>query len=312
MFLLCAYKQPEYNKLMKEISYDDSSLKNKESEWLKKHRQRITPPISSPPPLGALPKEVMPSVAPQHSIVPDIAEDEEHHFGFIIFVLTLVLAFGIGVGAYVLIGVNKNVVAIPEAPAIENTATNDVQYTDILLSDSPRSQVLVDVALAFKNTSLTEGGVHHIAFVMNSTKGDTRPATIRELFQAIRTEPIPETLFNSLEDTLTYEISSQLEPTGKLTLLSRGSAHTFGAFFDWEAGMIRTLVPLLHPIQPTSYLKDLEGRKFHDERISSIDTRVLFDGGENVVLIYGFTDAKTLVIAGGRDAFLKKSQKIEE
>ncbi len=308
----CMRANTAYNKRMKEISYDDSLFKNKESEWLKKHKQRIPPPVSPLPPQEVAIKEVAVPAALVRPVAHTVTEDEEHHFGLIIFVLTLVLAFGIGVGAYVLIGINKKRVAVDETPVVEKIATNDVQYTNILLSNSPRAQVLVDVALAFKNTSLTESGVHHVAFMESTTKETTRPATVRELFGAIRVERVSDALFNSLEDSLKYEIYSDPVPAGKLILSSRGSAHTFGAFFDWEAGMVRTLVPLLHPIQPTSYLKDLEGRKFHDERIGTIDARVLFDGGENVVLIYGFIDPKTFVIAGSREAFFKESSKIEK
>lgn len=299
---------------MKEISYEGPAFKNEESEWLKNHK-RVTRAIPSTPEAEAGTREITPTITPLRSSaikkVPTYeTEHEDHHLGLIIFVLALMLAFGIGVGAYVLIGINKKPEPVPQKE-IAVVVTNTVQYTDILLSDSPRAQVLVDIALAFKNTSLVENGVHHVRFLVNRAVGGARQATVRELFQAIRTEPIPETLFTSLEERVTYEIPKGEPLAGKLVLTSRSVPHTFGALFDWEEGMTRTLTPLFHPILSTSYLKDLDGRKFHDERIGSINARVLFDGGENVVLIYGFTDAKTLVIAGNREVFLKESPKNE-
>ena len=309
---------------MKEISYEGESFKNEESAWLKNHRRSAptVPPaiISEPekkaaPPIVVTQAQTLPTVQ-EVTPLPDKApagdaENEEHHLGLIIFVLTLVLAFGIGVGAYVLGGINKKTDLTPIAPVeiAEEATANTAQYTDILLSDSPRVQILVDVALAFKNTSLAERGVHHVTFTVNNKKGGVQPATFGELLQAIQVERIPEALLNSLENTVAYEIPSGSPLAGRLILTSRSYAHTFGAFFDWEDGMTRTLTPLLHPILDTSYIKDLEGRKFHDERIDTIDTRVLLDAMDNVVLIYGFTDTRTLVIAGSRETFLMNTPK---
>jgi hypothetical protein len=275
--------------------------------------EKVLPPIArtTPPQVVATAPKAPPTAAPAPR---EDTENENHHLGMIIFVLMLVLAFGIGVGAYVLVGVNKKPEPITVAPAkaVEEIVPNMTQYTDILLSDSPRVQILVDVALAFRNTSLAEGGVHHVTFMVNNGKGGVQAATFGELLQAIQVERIPEALLNSLENTVTYEITSAVPLAGRLILTSRSYAHTFGAFFDWEDGMTHTLTPLLHPILDTSYIKDLEGRKFHDERIGAIDARVLFDAMDNVVLIYGFTDQKTLVIAGSRETFLSDIPKIAE
>lgn len=307
---------------MKEISYEGDSFKNEESAWLKNHRRTAPPtpaPIAEekvPPPITRPLSPQSTPVAPEapHVATPELQEDaehEEHHLGMIIFVLTLVLAFGIGVGAYVLVGINKKPEPIPEAPTktVEEVAPNTAQHTDILLTNSPRLQILVDVALAFKNTSLASGGVHHITFTVNNGKDGVRPATVGELFRAIRTSRVPDTLLNSLENSVTYEIPFGSPLAGRLTLSSRSPAHTFGALFDWEDSMARTLTPLLHPMPDTSYMNDLEGRKFHDERIGTIDARVLFDATDNVVIIYGFTDARTLVVAGNREVFLKNTLK---
>lgn len=291
---------------MKEISYEGSPYKKEESEWLKKHR-RTAPPLEPVP--G--PEQIVQAqpIAPQRmQNIPPVSvhatEDEDHHLGMIIFILMLVLAFGIGVGAYVLIGTSKKAEPVVQQEAAVVAEINTAQYTDILLSDSPRAQILVDIALAFKNTSLAEGGVHHVTFVANDVGGKSRPATVSEIFQAVRSERIPDSLFHSLETALTYEIRSGTPPAGKITLTSRSAAHTYGALFDWEQGLSKTLIPLLHPLLNTSYLRDIEERKFHDERIDGTDVRVLVDIMGDVVIIYGFTDPKTLVIAGSREAFL--------
>jgi len=299
---------------MKEISYEGSPFKKEESEWLKNHRRTSAPPPPIPvqetaqrAPIADVVKSAPVTGIPVHE------EEEDHHLGIIIFMLMLVLAFGVGIGAYVLIGTDTKPDPIPEVTAVADVAAiNSVQDTEIVLSGSPRTQILVDIALAFKNTSLEPNGVHRISFLMNEAGGKTRQATVRELFEAIRMERVPETLFTSLEDTVTYEIRGGEELAGKLTLNSRSNSHTFGAFFDWEERLAPTLIPLLHPILSTSYLKDLEERKFHDERINMIDARVLVDIMGDAVLIYGFTDQKTLVIAGSREAFLSGTQTQEE
>lgn len=299
---------------MKEISYEGSPYKKEESEWLKK-RRRTAPPPESAPALDArqvkLPIAITPPTSENIEQRTAQSKDEDHHLGFIIFILTLVLAFGVGVGAYVLIGIDKKPEPVAQK-AVEVAEVNTVQHTDILLSDSPRAQILVDIALAFKNTHLKDGGIHHVTFAVNDTNGKTRPATVSEVFQAIRSERIPDTLFHSLEPDIAYEIHPGISPAGRLTLSSRSAPHTFGALFDWERGFSQTLIPLLHPLLNTSYLRDIEDRKFHDERIGEIDARVLVDIMGDVVLIYGFIDPKTLVIAGSREAFLNNTSKIAE
>jgi hypothetical protein len=244
------------------------------------------------------------SETPLHPL-PAYEEHEELHLGRIILALFVVLAFGLGVGAYALVGTkvtssileSTNDTAMAMSPKITN------EDIDILLSDSSRAQVLVDVSITFGKTYLPEGGVRKVQFLVKGEEGVMRPATVKEFFQAINKFPGYDALVRSLDTPLLYEIGSDGTLVGKITLVSRSYANTFAEMLDWESALAQDILPVLHPEFTQNKLKEIEGRLFRDERIGDIDARILRDALGNVLVVYGFVDNKTLVIAGGKGMF---------
>jgi hypothetical protein len=222
--------------------------------------------------------------------------------GKIIFILLLVLTFGLGIGAYALIGTK---IAILGGMDNEATTTPLVtsEDTDILLSDSPRVQTLADIAIVFGKTTLLEGDTRKVQFLVKGEGGVPRPATVKEFFQAINKFPGSDALVRSLDTPLLYEIGSDGRLVGKITVLSRSYANTLAHMLDWESVIAQDLLPVLHPELTQNNLKETEGRVFRDERIGDIDVRVLSDPFGKPLIVYGFIGSKTLVIAGGRGMF---------
>lgn len=246
-----------------------------------------------------------------HEGVQALQEKDEPSLSTVIFVLSLVLAFGLGVGVYVLMGITiPNPLAGVLRTQLQAAAVTKVvsKPPEILLTDSPRAQILVDIGIASVNvsTSLDE---YAVPILIKEEDGSTRPAHAREFLNAISARPISERLLHSLDTSLTYSIYTTGEISGRLRLVSRSYPNTFAAMLDYEGIMARDILPLTHPRIRASDIVMSGKRTFVDERINNIDTRVLLDPFGDVLIIYGFLDKKTLLIAGDRDAFTQNTPK---
>ena len=257
--------------------------------------------------------KIITAPSPVHAAKESLAAHEEPHLGRIIFILLLVLAFGLGVGAYILIGtkhktpVGHNGVNGLAATATPDIITSTTAHADVMLSDSPRTQILVDISLLFGKTTLQTGETRPVVFLIKDAAGNSRPATSADFLNTMGVHPVSRLLIHSLDTDITYKILPGAAPTGELLFTSRSYPNTFAAMLDWEASMAGDILQILHPELNSNDLKAVSGRTFHDERIDGVDTRMLLDPLGNTLIVYGFPNPKTLIISGDRDAFLKST-----
>lgn len=278
---------------MKEIEYDGPGIKGP-SAWEKRYAE------SKANDARLLRTPSTRDFVPQKPIERSYSSYDEHkemHLGKIILVLILVLVLGLSIGAYALIGTRSSMLADTAATTTHPLVTSE--DTDIMLSDSPRAQILADIAIVFGKTVLPEGGVRKIRFLVKDERGGSRPATVKEFFKAVNKFSGSDALVRSLDSSFVYEVGSDAGLVGKLTLLTRSYPNTFAHMLDWESAMSQDLLPILHPELTQNNIKETEGRIFRDERIGDIDARILRDALGNVLIVYGFIDSKTLVITGG-------------
>ncbi len=78
---------------------------------------------------------------------------------------------------------------------------------------------------------------------------------------------------------------------------------TFAGMLDWEPDMRADLASFYPAPETTSASAPLRAPLFRDEVIDNHDVRVLRDGEGNTLLIYGYRDKETLVLARSVDAF---------
>ena len=231
-----------------------------------------------------------------------LEEESDSHLGWIIFILLLVLAFGLGVGAYALIGTK---VSLPFFPTATTTPSNQEATTEelgIVISGSPREQVFADISIAFGKTSLPLGEKRAVTFLVKDPTGATRPATVTEFLEAVLPEYPRFDIARSLDEDFVYEIRSGTTLAGALTVSSRSYANSFAAMLDREPMLASDLLPILNAWYDRKYIPELNGRPFKDEQIGTTNIRVLYDATGKAVIAYGFADKKVLVIAGNRDA----------
>ena len=84
--------------------------------------------------------------------------------------------------------------------------------------------------------------------------------------------------------------------TGYFELQSRSYPNTLAGMLEWEPMMAEDLIPALDPWVARKDISALRYRAFKDERIGTIDVRVLRGPDKNAFLAYGFLEKKTLII----------------
>lgn len=309
-----------YTEYMKEVEYEGPPMDEARPESIERSKgSPIAPTIrtfrndvneegSKTTRLGILMAQRARSEAAGRSRIPEEeSEHQEHHFGRIIFLLLLILAFGIGVGMYALIGGRTSTPALSEITEEGKTQTKQRNGGTIAIGHSSREQLLTAVLDMFRAATLARGETKLITLTTTDRAGETVAATTSALFSALDMIVQSETgnLVRSLESTLTYGIAldeASGEISGFLELRSRSYAETFAGMLRLEKTMASDLIPLLKPTMKKSNVLLLRGRAWNDERIEGVSARVLSDPDGVSSLAYAFLpDRKTLIIAGGRD-----------
>ncbi len=224
-------------------------------------------------------------------------EEDSIGLGKWIFVLSLVFAFGLGVGLYALVGFQLPFFSGQQATSTPLSTPED---TLINIENSPREQVLADISLTFGRTALPSGASRKINFI----KGDDRPATTKELFHSIVSTPYPKNFFDTFNQDIDYRIYSASNLTGVLLVKFDSYATTFSTLFDSEKILAENLVLLFNPWYQRKNIPLLRKISFKDFRVENLDLRVLIDHDQREVLAYTFIDKKYLIMGGNQEAIL--------
>lgn len=232
-----------------------------------------------------------------------VQNDSKSHLGMIIFVLFLVLAFGIGVGAYVLIG-TKTKIFTPPSEVTPEIIPLEQQPIEIQLSGAPREQIMADISINFGKTKLAVGGVREVHFILAPKGEPERRANTGEVLRALSISPPSDSLIRSLGEIPTYGIHVETNAlAGYLLFTTRSYPNTFSGMLEWENAMANDLIPAINPSYPRKEIKNFEGKIFTDERIAAVDARTLRDDTGKLLLAYTFIDRAKLLITSGEETF---------
>lgn len=227
-------------------------------------------------------------------------DEPSHHLGRTIFLLLLVLAFGIGVGLYALIGNSlfrsspSNTQGLPERKIIAQDGAS------LAINQSSREQILTSVADLFAQTTLAQGETRMIYFTATDATGENVYATTSAFLRKLGKAP-SESFLRSLDTQMVYGVYSVGELVGFFEFHTRSYPETFAGMLAWESVMGDDLILLLNPKMKKSDIALLRGRAFKDERIAGVPARVLSNPDNVASIAYAFPDRSTLIIAGGRD-----------
>jgi hypothetical protein len=221
------------------------------------------------------------------------------HLGRTIFLLLLVLAFGIGVGMYALIGTSRTFPFLSKTKDLPPKERPMEQVASITIDHVSREQLLTNIANFFGGATLADGDTQIVKFTA-SEDGDA--ATTSAVLSMLGVTSPPEDLLRSLDTSLVYGIYSSKELVGFFELRSRSYPETFAEMLNWEPAIGDALLPALNPEMKKSNIDVLRGRAFKDERVAGVHARVLSDPDGVVSIAYAFPDTKMLIIAGDREA----------
>ena len=232
-------------------------------------------------------------------------EEHPHHLGRIIFLLLLVLAFGIGVGIYALTSNTVPATRLPKKIASDQKQAVAPKEVTVALDHITHEELFTTIAALFHATVLPDGGTQAITLTITNNAGDAIAATTSTIFSALGvvTQTKIENLVRSLEGAGTYGMYSTGEIVGFFKLRSRSYPETFAGMLAWEPTMAETLLPILNPHLTKNAVALFRGRAFVDKRVAGVPARVLSDPDGVSSLAYAFLpDQKTLLIAGGQEA----------
>lgn len=295
---------------MKEIEFDVTAFEKSESEKEKKGK-----PVSKVPTVRTFRADVQDLMKDKAVSRSSIAmaeaarreargetrfpvQEKETHLGRIIFILFLVLAFGLGVGAYALIGTRFSLLSQTATSTAKEPTESPIT---ISLVNSPREQILADISIAYGKTFLPTGGSRPLEFRTSDKDGD-RVATLSEFWSATQQDAVPTALLSTLVDRFTYRVYSHSTLAGVISVSSRSYPESYAAIRDWEVSMPRALIPLISPWYDRKKISALYGRAFKDVRIGKYDARVLYDLDGTPLIAYAFMNKKALLVSGGTEA----------
>lgn len=318
---------------MKEIAYEGEEFKKEEGEWETKKPMRS---IGSEKvhPLRTYRADVEEMMVESKLTTVDIIEaetkrredrgekrlihdePEESHLGRMIFALLLLFALGLGIGAYALFGgIPKNLLSglggemsfgldtLIDTKKDTKSDTETSEPAIILITDSPREQILADISIAFGGTKLSPEMFRDVRF---EEGGETkRPASVSEFLSSAALFT-PSGLAQSFGATFLYRIYVLDRSSGYMILPVRSYPDAFSGMLSWEPRTPTGLVPLLSPWVDRKGLAQLElspSMRFSDIRIGGVDARMLKDASGSELLVYGFPTKDTLIIAATSDGF---------
>lgn len=166
------------------------------------------------------------------------------------------------------------------------------------------------LAAAKGNEPLSDGGVlvAYITYATTTDKGTVEvPATGGELFAALQL-PAPDILLRNVADESTVgAVRAGGEERPFFLLRVDSYERTYAGMLAWEPTMERDLT-VFYPAYPseattTPATEDPFRVSFVDDIVDNHDVRVLRDGEGKTLMLYGYRDKDTLVIARNEAAF---------
>jgi hypothetical protein len=234
-----------------------------------------------------------------------VVREESTGLGRIIFLLLLVIGFGIGVGGYALFGTKPVVEVATSTPVLPEALPT------LHISSVPREQTLADILIYFGKVNPEKDALAAITVTIDDAAGVSHTATTKELLTSLALRAPRTALLRALSDKVEYGVYGGGRTVGYIQVSVRSYPNSFAEMLAWEATLARDLVPALSPQIARRTIDQAAGRAFTDSRIEGTDMRVLMDDNDNTLLAYTFRDQKVLLIAGSTDALVALLHKVQ-
>ncbi len=234
--------------------------------------------------------------------------------------LSVVLIIGGSFSGWFFYQKSKQAVTVPQKEVIPSLIFANTQLeVAFSIGESVIDVLEENSEVIEKRLEVKPGTILHIyPTLANRSLAKSREMRIDEFFAQL-TPPPPLAFVRSLEDEYMvgfHRGDGVLPPAPFFILTTDSFENTFRGMLDWEKDMNESLSPLFGPIMErnvgaigsllgaTSTIPTVLPYLFKDVVIKNINTRRLRNKNGNVVLLYAFPNAKTVIITTNEDTLL--------
>ncbi len=184
-------------------------------------------------------------------------------------------------------------------PLLQADSTSNVVLPPL---DDPRRNA-ARIAYLRNSTTGSLGGIASLRFFAEGAT--TTPLKTEEFLSAVGGRA-PDALLRALSPSFASGIHLFGENQFYLVFKVTGRDQVFAGMLNWERVMVDALGPVFHPTRDFGKENQdsiLVPPAFEDVVIRNRDARVVKGAGGKPVLVWGFADNQTLIIAGSADTF---------
>ena len=221
-------------------------------------------------------------------------ETEEHSsFGKLVFGVVILIIALLG-GWYFWFSLSQSPEPTTATGKKIRTIITSSKTATVTITKGSDPLVLIGTRLGTVNESV--GSVYGLIPVLYATSTD--PAPIQEVLEATN---IPSRLVRSLGPEYMFGLYVYATNGPFLILKDTFFQNAFSGMLEWEKDMANDLLPLIKASHRNESELKTGTHTFQDQVISNVDARVLKDGSGKTVLVYGFPNSETIVIATDQD-----------
>ncbi|MGB4076490.1 MAG: hypothetical protein WBK28_02180, partial [Minisyncoccia bacterium] len=204
-------------------------------------------------------------------------------------------------------------------PIPEELFVPSLIFADERAELSGEGAALRESLVTLTTRTLPEGSVvvAYLSYATTSAEGVETSTLPGNALIARLALPAPDILLRNIETPSMVGVVTVGGQTRPFFILRVSSyERTFAGMLEWEARMERDLASFYPRYTNSALLSETQNDfsiriGFRDEVVGNRDVRVLRDSADRAVLLYGYRDKKTLLIARDEGAFLELLERLE-
>ncbi|MEX0924828.1 MAG: hypothetical protein WDZ82_02710 [Candidatus Paceibacterota bacterium] len=219
----------------------------------------------------------------------EVPSQTEHSFSQMFILYTSLILLTAGLVALIVVG--YLVFLAPEEKAEITTYQNLLvaqTSAPIYINERDREDVIAEIASEIVSASEQTSDEVAVFPVLQET-GDSEQVSATQLMEIVG-ENAPNALTRNLNNEFVLGVLGA-EKVPFIILTTSSYEQTYPAMLEWEANIAHDLAGIITPISFTGSTNS------QDQTVENRDARVIYDSGENQVLVYMFVDTETIVIA---------------
>lgn len=225
-------------------------------------------------------------------------------WGTVAAIIVLLLG-GTGIGYYFYNLRTAETEISPNAPAVSEKLSQPLIFSDITreipLADISKEKITSATRDEINGTSVEPGKVVNFRITKDEA-GTKTDATTADVLSRLDFR-VPDNLARSFGPRFMFGFINTVENAKSGIIILRPAFYeiAFSGMLKWESGsLIKDTYEILTGSAPSD---DILQKKFEDSVINNQDSRIIKNESGDIVMIYGFPDSDTIIMAGNVSAF---------